>query len=493
MRIPPNKVLGFLKDKKAPLRICLGVVVLLIIGLLGIQEYIAYKVKTGISENLSKGIVVSYEDIDINILFGTVTVMKPAIEIDPSDSTANNIYFDARVLKFNGLQFWNLWSKREFEVDQIIVDKSYLKLTSKNSGHTKLFISNMNLELKNVKSDTQQLKQKIPFIFEGLSVVLDSIYTPISSYENMILNNLSLKDGFLETGEILILSNYSKSEIANTLDYERDHIVLTIDNGSGENFGIRTVNDSIKITSEKLVFLNVDVNLYRSKLIAENVIEKQLFGAMLKGLPIKLDMKSVLLDQGRISYTERVEEDVKPSSISFEGLHAVIENLSNSNAKKTEVKATAHLMGKAPIALNFSFQVQDPNQRFTASSTLTNLDADVINPFLVSNAKVKASGHIEELYLTVSGNNIKSTGDMKMKYKDFQFSVLDDDRLGINKTLTTVVNLFTNDGSKSDADGFRHGEVEVERDKTKSFFYYLWINAKDGLKNTVTGNGRKKD
>jgi len=80
-----------------------------------------------------------------------------------------------------------------------------------------------------------------------------------------------------------------------------------------------------------------------------------------------------------------------------------------------------------------------------------------------------------------------------MRYEDFEFSVLKKNRLGVNKLLTFLGNLFINDGSKSDEDGFRYGDIEVERDPTKSFFNYLWMNVKEGMVNTMVGKGKKED
>ena len=119
------------------------------------------------------------------------------------------------------------------------------------------------------------------------------------------------------------------------------------------------------------------------------------------------------------------------------------------------------------------------------------MEAETINPFLESQANVRALGRIHEMYFTIHGNDFESTGEMKMKYENFKFSILDEDQLGINKTLSTLVNILTNDGSKTDANGYRYGDIVVERDRTKSFFNYLWLNTKDGLKNTVVGNGKK--
>ena len=80
---------------------------------------------------------------------------------------------------------------------------------------------------------------------------------------------------------------------------------------------------------------------------------------------------------------------------------------------------------------------------------------------------------------------------IKFSYPLPSFLILKKDRLGVSKILTTIGNLFTNDGSNTDDNGFRYGAISVNRDATKSFFNYLWINVQDGIISTLTGNGKK--
>ena len=40
--------------------------------------------------------------------------------------------------------------------------------------------------------------------------------------------------------------------------------------------------------------------------------------------------------------------------------------------------------------------------------------------------------------------------------------------------------------SKNDEGGFKEGSGDVNRNQTKSFFNYLWLNLKDGMLKTVT-------
>ena len=124
--------------------------------------------------------------------------------------------------------------------------------------------------------------------------------------------------------------------------------------------------------------------------------------------------------------------------------------------------------------------------------SLSNFQSQSINPFLKSNLGAEVKGNVQQLYFTISGNELESQGDMKMKYEDFEFIVLKKDRLGVNKLLTAVVNLFTNKGDKTDKDGFRYGSFKVGRNQDKSFFNYLWINLQEGLVSTMTGHGKKR-
>src|SRR5690606_31691619 len=112
--------------------------------------------------------------------------------------------------------------------------------------------------------------------------------------------------------------------------------------------------------------------------------------------------------------------------------------------------------------------------------------------FFEPNLHIQVEGTINQMYYTFSGNNVMSKGDIKMKYEDFKFNILDKDRLKINKLLTAIGNIFLNDGSKTDPNGFRYGNMEVERQTNKSFYNYLWLNIREGMLNTITGNGKKE-
>ncbi|WAC03439.1 hypothetical protein N7U66_08015 [Lacinutrix neustonica] len=42
-------------------------------------------------------------------------------------------------------------------------------------------------------------------------------------------------------------------------------------------------------------------------------------------------------------------------------------------------------------------------------------------------------------------------------------------------------------------DNFRASEAEIERDKTKSIFNFIWLNVKQGLLKSIAGDGEVEE
>ncbi|GAA4232647.1 hypothetical protein GCM10022291_07890 [Postechiella marina] len=474
------------------LRFIIGAFFILMLLIFALQEYAVYKIDSIISEKLPAQIELNYNSMALNLFVNTINIKDVKFKVLPDNKLGKEINIGASKINIKGLDYWALWKKECVIVRKISVYNTDIEQKDNATNLIDLAIKNAFFELKKFKTSADIAKQKIPFNYSNASLNLDSLTYNLTDFEILTIKALSYRNQNLKTGAISVKTKYDVSELSNKIDKERDHVQLQIKNSIAKNLTLSVLNDSLKIEAEQFKFNQSNLKLYRDKTLPDDVHTKLLYSAMLRKLPIKLQIDTLLLNGQNISYTEKVLNEIQPTPILFKRWSARIDNLSNINQEKTHVKCTALFIDDAPIELNFNFNTANRNDSFEASIIIKNLKIKAINPFLESNAQVRANGVFQELYLTVSGNYIKSSGDMKMKYEDFQFQILDENRLGVKKLVTTIANLFTNDGSKTDANGYRYGEINVERDKTKSFFNYLWLNTKDGLKNTVTGNGKKR-
>ena len=101
-----------------------------------------------------------------------------------------------------------------------------------------------------------------------------------------------------------------------------------------------------------------------------------------------------------------------------------------------------------------------------------------MNSFLRPTMNVEVEGIIKDLQYDFRGNGYNASGNMKLEYEDFKLIVLQSDGTEKNNFLSGIANIFiNNDGSSETLD---HKELLVERDRTKSFWNYLWLCIREG-------------
>jgi len=384
--------------------------------------------------------------------------------------------------------------ERTLSIAQLSIVDGQFRIFGKDPDTLVFSMEHLNLSLENLKMDKETIARKIPFAYGEYDLRTGMVYVDLGPYEALTLSGTSIKDKELQLSNLSVRSKYNKTNLSKKLDKEHDYIDLEIPEVVMANidFGFNTERFFMNATS--FVLQHPKMEIYRDKLVQDDYEQKKLYSRMLRELPIDLNISEVKINDGFIAYSELVKSGTVPGEIVFADLGATISNVFNTreSGEKTEIKAMAQLMGEAPIELTWNFDAGKQNDAFFVSGVVTNFKSESINQFLRSNLRTEAEGDVQELYFTVSGDAISASGDMKMKYEDFRFTVLKKDRMGVNKLLTFVGNIFTNDGSKTDKAGYRYGEIYAERDNTKSFFNYLWLNVMDGIVNTLTGDGKKE-
>mgnify|MGYP003675419217 CR=1 FL=1 len=418
------------------------------------------------------------------ISFREIRLLKPIAEYYQSEHQVEN----------DGIVTNDSAKERTLSIARLSIVDGEFRILGKGGDSAIFSVENLNLSLENLNLNKETIEREIPFSYGDYDLSSGMIYVDLGPYEALTLSGTNINNKESQLINLSLKSKYSKLTLSRKLDKEHDYIDLEIPE-------VRMVNLDFGFNAERF-FLNSTLfalqkpkmEIYRDKLVQDDFKQKRLYSRMLRELPFDLNVSKIKINDGYIAYSELVKSGTVPGEIVFADLEAIISNVSNTyeNGEKTEIKTMALLMGEAPIELTWSFDTNKENDAFFVSGVVTNFKSESINQFLRSNLRTEAEGDVQELYFTVSGDAMSSSGDMKMNYEDFRFTVLKKDRMGVNKLLTFVGNIFTNDGSKTDKTGYRYGEIYAERDNTKSFFNYLWLNVKDGIVNTLTGNGKKE-
>lgn len=512
--MPQQKVSRYIK-------IMVGIILALILIAVVAQIMFTNKVETALQEEVPASLNLTYGNVSTNVLMGKISL---------SDVSANNpeenINFKAKSVTVSGLNYIPLLQNGDITIKELLLEapevvyhqteKDTTSKKDKKSPSNTYIVKNFRIQdgrfnmlnktadstatiegidftLSDIKFDKETAQESIPFTHNGYELNTDNGHYNMSPLEFIEFEELQLTPDVGEFQQFVLRTKYSKAELSRRLTVEHDHYNLSIDHIILNNWDFGFENELPYFHLEELRLQNPVFHVYRDKLLPDDTSHKKLYNQALRNLDMDLQVDSIQILEGLITYRERLEADVAPENLTFSDIEASINNLHTKGKGEVLAKINAKLMNNAPFTLDWSFDPQNMSNSFLAKGSLSNFQSESINPFLKTNLNAEVKGTIQQMYFTISGNELESQGDIKMKYNDFEFTVLKKDGLGVNKILTAVVNLFTKNGDKTDDDGFRHGDFKVGRNQDKSFFNYLWINLKEGLVDTMTGRGKKRD
>ncbi len=518
------------KGKKISIFILSGLLIFLIAGL-GIQFYATKKIKKVLSEKLPPHIHITYEKLNLNLFLGKAQLNNFSLKIHNREAEIHTS-LKGENLVLEGMSYWKYFRKDTLQFDTFSIDmpevKHYPYLTETKSDtlpnspkpfpsiqintlklidgkisviqdsldSLKLGVNGINLAIEHVQVNNQTLLDKVPFGYDTIDLSLEELFLDIGKFETLQADKLNLKDKRLAINNFSINSKYDKKELSKKITIERDHISFETDSIVLHQleYGFREKRFFVSLDSLELI--QPVLAVYRDKRLPDDTKPKPLYSAMIRNLPFDIDIPKLAIHGGKIDYEELPEQGGTPGHIEFDTMEASIQNISNvgSKDKITEIDIHTVFMNHAEFHMNWTFNIFKESDEFLVLGSLKDFDTKSVNAFLTSGLRSQVEGRIQELYFTINGNKISSQGDMKMRYSNLSFTVLDKDRKGVNKFLSTLGNLFVSSDSKKGTEtGYRYGEIKAERAQDKSFFNYLWLNVSDGVLRILTGSGKKKN
>jgi len=497
-------------------------VALLAIGVTA-QLWFTQRVRALLSEELPSHIHLSYEGLSTNVLLGKIGLQKVAFQ----DNTTS-LDLKAEAVTLSGLEYLPLlqkgaiaisdltveapqvtYQKKNLENDSIATKRNQgepknisiqnfrihngqLKVLQHDSDSTLVQLGGVDVRVTDITHNKETASQSLPFTFGAYAIETQNGYFDLGPLEDLQWQSAKLDTSEGSIQKLELRTKYSREELSKKLTVEHDHYDLVIDSVLLKQPDFGLADHSPKFHLEDLELYHPIFQVYRDKLLPDDTTHKKLYNQALRDLDFDLLVNTIHISEGMVAYEERLEADVEPESLRFTDISATIRNLHSKGSGMVSVAAQSQLMGDGQLTLDWSFDPQSQSNDFLASGSLKQFRTENISPFLRTNLGAEVKGTINQMYFTISGNEVESQGDMKMAYDQFEFVVLKKDKLGVNKLLTAIVNIFAKESSKADGDGFRHGDFKVKRQPDKSFFNYLWLNIKNGLVDTVAGNGKKE-
>ena len=495
-------------------RIVLGIVIglFVIFGIaMVLNFYLQAEIKSAIENQLSNS-QIDYADVGVSVLDRSSSISKPKLQLD-------NILMEADVLEVKNLSYTDyilsgkivigaieikdpkvaIYKKdtlvetrdkkekpklgKDVVIKNIHVEGGDLRIFENDSIQNKIYVSLNKIDLYDVQINDETLRAFLPFKYEHMEISSDSIFYSMNQEHHLAIKNLELKDGDIALRDLFIVPNFSKSEFDRRISMEKDRFELEVASIDILGLSWNFQQDSIQLKSPYIQINKADLSVYRNKLLPDDPTIKPLYSRMIREMGMKIKFDSILLKNSRIVYEEKTDISRPPGELNFSAVNASLKNITNIGLNspdfpETKIKISALLMGKSPLHLNLKFDVRDPQDNFTVSGEMEGISADAMNSFLRPTMNIEVEGRIQSLFYNFQGDNNIASGDMRMQYKDFKVEVLKKDGSKKNNFISDLANIIirNNDNKKK----LERKDIRAERDKTKSFWNYLWLFIRSG-------------
>lgn len=217
---------------------------------------------------------------------------------------------------------------------------------------------------------------------------------------------------------------------------------------------------------------------------------------MIKQLPFKLKIDSLLLSNVEVVYTEVNEKTKVAGTIPVNRMDVTILNLKNNELSSTDsltIRATGYLLDTAWIRLRVKESYTDSLGGFLMSLRLKPGDLRVLNSSLIPLASVKLiSGDLDTLDMRAIGREYLSLGEMKMFYRNLKIQLLKNGVESKKTIFTRFVSFIANTFIIKSNNKSRIGNVFYIRQRDRSAINYLIKISLSGMASSVGAKKNKK-
>ena len=469
-----------------------------------------------------------------------IFILRPGIELEgikinsrQGDGGYLNVEGEIESVKLKGIRLARLIVKKDITIREVIINNSSIKGKIPLPGDTipplvstvnirigKILFDKLNLSMESTSSAlSYSVTEGFLKVFD-LNVRKDDTLSPVIvrqydfEAEKLALVSSDSMHSFT-TGRLIyatssntlainsfsVQPNYKNYEFTSRYEFQKSRIEATFNNIYLHNFHIADYITSGSLMSSWIEIGKMDIKAFRDKRKEFRHINKPVFQDMIYNYPGSIRVDSIGLINGNVTYTEHAEEANDPGVISFNEISARIYKITNDTIYKTEsafleLKAGALLMGKSRLNILLKGKIFDRHNTFSMYGTLSDMEADELNPILEKNAFIYAtSGRIDGMNFSFTADNTKATGRMTMLYHGldlaFKNKRTDDTTAFRERFISFIANRRVPDSNPFKGQDVREGIIDYERDPERTLFHYCFRSILSGITSSLQKDPKK--
>lgn len=404
--------------------------------------------------------------------------------------------------KENPLDLYPLISSvfKKAEAKEIEIEGGKFELKKiKNDAVFQYNLSDLSIHFHNVIIDSTAFLDSANFFYSEdirVDLVNHTIKLPDSLYVLKIgKTSLLTKNSKIHIQNLSLIPLHKKYAFAHINGKQTDRLTINVKDIQCLKVDLRELLDKQEIISEEIVVNNVDIKAFRDKRVPFDKSRRpKMPQDVIKELEVKLKVLNLRIRNLNVAYEEVPESGGDPGKVTFKRIFARITDINNDstaikNGQTIWITAQGYLMGKGLIKAKFKVPLNSPNGAYYYSGTLGAMDFSEMNPMVEPVAFIEIKqGKIRKMEFDVAADNDRARGTLKFYYNDLKIELLDKESgsAGLKEKVGSfIANNFIVISDNPGKEGFRTGDIDFHRDKSRFIFNYWWKSILSGIKPSI--------
>ncbi len=237
-----------------------------------------------------------------------------------------------------------------------------------------------------------------------------------------------------------------------------------------------------------------DVLINKDKPYAVSSLRPPMPNELLPSIMKTIQLDSVNITNGRMTYGERYPGGSKPALLTFDSLQILAGGFSNhvNHSDTLVIRAEGKLMQSGMLTLFMIIPVASPEFSYQYSGSLSEMDLNKLNPFLeIAEHKRFKTGLLHSVAFDIHVIAGQATGNVRASYKDLKLVSIDGrtgSESGVGNTITSFLtnNIKLRTTNLPDKSGsMKIGEVKYTRAHDDAFLQFSWFALRSGVGDVV--------
>jgi len=320
--------------------------------------------------------------------------------------------------------------------------------------------------------------------------IADTLYTVRAD-----LISLSTKNPQLEVNGLELVPRIPRYQYVDVFPLQKTRVAAQAQTIRLSDINFKELIKQRHLQAQKLTIDELQIDAFKDARVPRNTWRTlPMHQEMLLDLDFLLTLDTIEVADGFISYAERVPEASQEGIITFDNLNGLLLNATNHPDRLRDsvtfrMEVSAEVMGQGRLKVLFNFPMADENMRFSVDGTLGPMDLQAYNPILNHSAFINIQdGYANSMQFYIQGDRERSAGELRFNYNDLNVMLVDKNkgRPGLAERVGSLIaNAFVVKSDNPKAVFFRVGEVEYERDPSRSIFSYWWRSLLSGIKSSI--------